>query len=275
MSKYEQGTFVPAIPEIVPPPEPQPEVQSVRKDVSADSAWFVLTLANTTVAVVIIAGMLIDGNTTGKAILFGALYFFPTMSVFVLALTGTITDVIRSAQRQKTERQRIDTWGDLAEQALRWRQSVEDNRRLELERDNLPITLSKRLNEIDAKLDEVYYPPRAGGVQPPPDVAPYDNRGRAAHARELHPVDTTREEAIAWARKLYNDLGEPHPHYVQLSGRAIGRVQNTDIIGSARGKGSDEARLWLLQHRVLLKRPGGYALNLDLVPTERDLRYIE
>lgn len=272
-----RSSYVPAIPDdvLAPPPSPLPEAPLVRDSVRAENAWFVLMVANILVTTIIIAAMLIDGTSTRRAIMWGVVYFAPTTTIFVLALTGTLTDIVRGRQREITERERIAAYADLGEQALRWRQSVEDNRRLELERDSLPATLSKRLNEIDAKLDEVYYPPRAGGVQPPPDVAPYDNRGKAAFARELHPVDTTREEAIAWARKLYNDLGEPHPHYVQLSGRAVGRIQNTDIIGSARGKGSAEARLWLLQRRILLKRPGGYALNLDLVPTERDLRYIE
>lgn len=272
-----RSSYVPAVPDdvLAPPPAPLPEAPLVRDSVRAENAWFVLMVANILVTTIIIAAMLIDGTSTRRAIMWGVVYFAPTTTIFVLALTGTLTDIVRGRQREITERERIAAYADLGEQALRWRQSVEDNRRLELERDSLPATLSKRLNEIDAKLDEVYYPPRAGGVQPPPDVAPYDNRGKAAFARELHPVDTTREEAIAWARKLYNDLGEPHPHYVQLSGRAVGRIQNTDIIGSARGKGSAEARLWLLQRRILLKRPGGYALNLDLVPTERDLRYIE
>lgn len=278
MPDYKQtSTYVPALPEIAPPPTPLPEAPSIARDVSAAGAWFVLTVANVIVATVIIVGMLVDGSSAGNAILLGAAYFFPTMAIFVLALTGTFTDVIRSAQRERTERQRIDVYADLGGQAIAWRIAVEDNRRLELERDNLPATLSKRLTQLESRLDDVYSLP-AEGLQPPPHVTPYDNRKRGAFAAETQPAqDTTREEAIRWAMQLYNDLGDPHPHYVQLTGKpeARGRIQNISVIGSARGAGSEEARLWLLQRRVLLKRPGGYALNLELAPTSRELRYVK
>lgn len=273
-----RSSYVPAVPDdvLAPPPAPLPDAPLVRDSVRAENAWFVLTFANVLVATIIVAGMLVDGSTTGRAILYGSLYFFFTMTIFVLALTGTLTDIVRGRQREITERERIAAYADLGEQAIRWRVKVEDNRRREIERDSLPSTLARRLTQLEAKLDELGEGD-AEGMQPPSYVSAYDNRGQAAFAQELHPADTTRDEAVAWARKLYNDLGEPHPHYVQLSGKesARGRIQHTEIIGSARGAGSAEARLWLLQRRVLLKRPGYYALNLKDFPTERELRYIE
>lgn len=278
MPEY-RDNYVPAIPPDIlpPPPAPRPDGPLVRDAVRADNAWLVLTIANVLVALVIIVGMLVDGSTARRAILFGAVYFFPTMAVFVLALTGTLTDIVRGRQREITERQRIDAYADLGGQAIAWRIAVEDNRRLELERDNLPATLSKRLTQLENRMDDVCSPP-AEGLHPPPHVTPYDNRGRGAFAAETQPAqDTTREEAIRWAMQLYNDIGEPHSHYVQLVGKpeARGRIQNISVIGSARGAGSEEARLWLLQRRVLLKRPGGYSLNLELVPTVRELRYVK
>jgi len=277
MPEY-RNNYVPAVPLDIlpPPPAPTPDVPLVRDAVRADNAWLVLTIANVLVTLIIVSAMLIDGSSTRRAIAYGVSYFAPTTIVFVLALTGTLTDIVRGRQREITERQRIDAYADLGGQAIAWRIAVEDNRRLELERDSLPLTLSKRLTQLESRLDDVYSLP-AEGLQPPPHVTPYDNRGRAAFVQELQPADTTREEAIRWAMQLYNDLGDPHPHYVQLTGKpeARGRIQNISVIGSARGAGSEEARLWLLQRRVLLKRPGGYALNLELAPTSRELRYVK
>lgn len=278
MPETSYRNYVPAIADdLAPPPASQPEIPSIRASVGAEQAWFVLMIANVLVTLIIISAMLIDGSSTRRAIMWGVLYFAPTTTVFVLALTGTLTDVIRSGQRERTERFRIDAYTDLGEKHLDWRLAVEDNRRLELERDNLPATLSKRLTQLESRMDDVYSPP-AEGLHPPPHVTPYDNRKRGAFAAETQPAqDTTREEAIRWAMQLYNDIGEPHSHYVQLTGKpeARGRIQNISVIGSARGAGSEEARLWLLQRRVLLKRPGGYSLNLELVPTVRELRYVK
>lgn len=273
-----RSNYVPAIvpDDISPPPPPQPEPPPIRDSVRGDTAWFILVLSIVLMTLFLFSAMLIDGSSTRQAITAGTRFFTATIGLVVFVLSGTLTDILRAWWHSRTERRRIDAWADLGEQAIRWRQSVEDNRRREIERDSLPSTLARRLTQLEAKLDELGEGD-AEGMQPPSYVSAYDNRGKAAFARELHPVDTTRDEAVAWAMKLYNDLGEPHPHYVQLSGKpeAIGRIQNIRIIGSARGAGSAEALLWLLQRGVLLKRPGGYALNLSEYPSSRDVRYVE
>lgn len=278
MSNQYRSSYVPAIVEDVlpPPPAPHPEPPLTREGVRAETAWLVVTLSIMLMTLVLFTAMIIDGSTARQAINAGTKFFALTMGLVVLILSGALTDILRAWWRERTERRRIDAWADLAEQAISWRIKVEDNRRAELARDSLPVTLSKRLTQLEAALDEARSQD-AGDVQTPSYVAPFDNRGNAAFAQELHPVDTTREEALRWAMQLYLDTGDPNPHYVQLSGKpeARGRIQNIAVIGSARGAGSADARLWLLQRRVLAKRPGGYALNLKDFPTSRELRYVE
>lgn len=277
-----KNSWVPAIPDpeiLPPPPEPLPQAPSIRKDVQAENAWFVLTFANVLVAAIIVAGMLVDGSTTGRAILYGSLYFFLTMTIFVLALTGTLTDIVRGRQREITERERIAAYADLGEQAIRWRQTVEDNRRMEILRESLPGDMSKRLAAVERALLEG----RGGrgdaeGVQPPTWVTPYDNRGRGAFAEDTQPpADTTRDEALAWARGLYlRETGDPDPDAVWLTQKpsSHGKLRG-QMIGSARGDGSNEARLWLLDRRIIVATRGGYMLNLSQYPRADTLYYVD
>jgi len=273
MPDYKQtSTYVPALPEIAPPPTPLPEAPSIARDVSAAGAWFVLTVANVIVATVIIVGMLVDGSSAGNAILLGAAYFFPTMAIFVLALTGTFTDVIRSAQRERTERQRIDAYADLADKALDWRLAVERNRLLELERDSLPADYKRRLAALENELlDRDLDRADADPLRTPTWVQPYPTR------REASPALDARTEALRWAAGLYQEDGTPNPEFVQMTGKetAIGRIQNIRMLGSARGEGSDAARLWLLDHAIILPSRYGYSLNIAKYPRADTLRYVE
>lgn len=269
--------YVPALDDVLsPPPEPAPDAPRIHNEVRAETAWLILTTANVLVTVIIIAAMLVDGTATKRAVLYGILYFAPTTTVFVLALTGTLTDIVRGAQREKTERIRIDAYADLGEQALRWRVQVEDNRRLELQRDALPATLSRRLAQLETELLE-----RSLDADPPQGttfVAPYENRRGGAFAAETQPDhDTTAREAIRWvAANLYNDVGAPNAKTLWLTNRpeSHGRIR-IPVIGSKRGEGSADALRWLCDKRVLVKVPGGYALNLQMCPTKDDLRYVE
>jgi len=256
-----------------------PQAPSIRKDVQAENAWFVLTFANVLVATIIVAGMLVDGSTTGRAILYGSLYFFFTMTIFVLALTGTLTDIVRGRQREITERERIAAYADLGEQAIRWRVKVEDNRRAEIMRDALPADMDKRLARVERRLlDVVDGRGDAEGVQPDTWVTPYDNRGRGAFAAQTQPAqDTTRDEALRWARGLYlRETGDPDPRAVWLTNKpdSHGRLRG-QMIGSARGDGSNEARLWLLDREIVVATRGGYMLNLDQYPRLDTLYYVD
>lgn len=254
--------YVSALDDILtPPPAPLPEAASVASGIRADTAWLVLLSANILVTIIIIAAMLIDGSTTRAAIAYGVIYFAPTTTIFVLALTGTLTDIVRSGQREKTERQRIDAYTTLAEKALDWRLAVESNRQLELQR---PAQLEMRRTHLSAD-----------PVQTPTFVPPYDNRPKGAFAAEVQPIDTTAEEALGFARGLYLDSGKPNPNRVWLTEKpeSHGRLRG-NMVGSKRGEGSNEARLWLLHRRIIVKKPGGYALNLTLFPTRDDLRWV-
>lgn len=273
MPEY-KNNYVPALPPdiLAPPPTPLPDAPLVRNEMRAENAWFVLTLANVLVAVVIIVGMLVDGSTARRAILFGAVYFFPTMAIFVLALTGTITDVIRSGQREKTERFRIDAYADLGEKHLDWRLAVERNRLLELERDALPADYKRRLAALENELlDRDLDRADADPLRTPTWVQPYPTR------REASPALDARTEALRWAAGLYQEDGTPNPEFVQMTGKetAIGRIQNIRMLGSARGEGSDAARLWLLDHAIILPSRYGYSLNIAKYPRADTLRYVE
>ncbi len=269
--------YVPALDDVLaPPPDPLPDAPRVHNEVRAEAAWLVVISANILVTAIIIAGMLIDGTATRRAILSGVLYFAPTTIVFVLALTGTLTDIVRGRQREITERIRIDAYADLAEQALQWRVLVEENRRLELQREAMPADLQRRLAAVEYDLLQRSLP--APGPQTPGStfVTPYDNRKRGAFAEETQPShDTTAAEAIKWVSdELYTDTGAINHKRVLLTGDARGMIVNTKVIGAKRGPGTKEALRWLLDRRVLRKIPGGYALNVDMVPRREDLRYI-
>jgi len=282
MPETSYRNYVPAIADdLAPPPASQPEIPSIRASVSAEQAWFVLMIANVLVTLIIISAMLIDGSSTRRAIMWGVLYFAPTTTVFVLALTGTLTDVIRSGQRERTERFRIDAYTDLGEKHLDWRLAVERNRLLELERDSLPADLKRRLAALERELLERDLDRGdVEGLRPPTWVQPYAARPDHAVGAQPHNAEETpdaRTEALRWASGLYLDNGDPNPELVQLTGKehAVGRLQNIRMLGSARGEGSDAARLWLLDHAIILPGRYGYSLNLDKFPRRDALRYVE
>lgn len=277
-------SFTPAVEEILaPPPAPQPDPPQAQTR-AEPGLGFVVTVANVLLTAIIITGMIVRGTDVGSSILIGAGYFALTTGVYILALTGTLTDVIRGGQQQRTERLRIEVYADLAEQAIQWRLLIEQNRKLELESQAIPADLSRRLAALETEMLERSLP--ADPQQTPSFVTPYDNRspraagpsgrGQAAHAAETQaPHDTTAGEALAWAMTLYTDTGLPDPKRVQLRGKAeaYGKIRG-EVIGSKRGEGSREALLWLLDKRVLKKIPGGYALNLAAFPRREELRYI-
>lgn len=269
-------SYVPALDGIVtPPPAAMPEPPSVTEKIDSTGAWFIVTLSIVLVTIVFIAGMVIDGTTVRYAVNQAVKVFLTAMGLVVIVLSGTLTDIVRGWQREKTERQRIATYAELTTKAFDWRLAVEENRKRELQGEMLPDALARRLNNLEYKLAE--HSLSADPTQPPTYVAPYDNRPRGAFASEMQAVDTTRQEALRWAMSLYTESGAPDPDKLWLTNKpeSHGRLKNTRTIGSARGTGSNEARLWLLHRRVLVKRPGGYALNLQLVPRAEDLRYVE
>lgn len=268
--------YVPALDDVLsPPPEPATEPPLVRNSVSSEAAWFISTLSIVLMTVVLIVSMLVDGSTAKEAVHQGVKFFLGAIALVTVVLSGTLTDMWRGYQHEKTERQRINAYADLGEQALEWRMKVEDNRRLELERDALPATLSRRLAQLETHLLE--HSLDAAPPQGTTWVAPYDNRKGGAFAAETQPAhDTTAQEAIRWvAANLYNDAGAPNAKTLWLTNRpeSHGRIR-IPVIGSKRGEGSADALRWLRDKRVLVKVPGGYALNLQLCPTRDDLRYV-
>ncbi len=261
--------YVPTLEDVLsPPPAPLPEAASVASSVRTDTAWLILTVANVLVTGILVTGMIVDGRTASRAIVWGVIYFLGSMSFFVAVLTGTLTDITRSAQRERTERQRIDAYAQLAEKALDWRLAVESNRQLELQQ-GAPADVRRRLAALEDSLP-------ADPMQTPSFVQPYDNRPKGAFAAEVQPLDTTAHEALKWARGLYTDIGAPNGERLWLTNKkeSHGRIRG-EVIGSKRGGGSNEARLWLLHRRVIVKRPGGYALNIALFPERDDLRYVK
>lgn len=274
-AKYK--SFVPAFDDVIqPPPEPATEPPLVRNSVSSEAAWFISTLSIVLMTVVLIVSMLVDGSTAREAVQQGVKFFLGAIALVTVVLSGTLTDMWRGYQHEKTERRRIDAWADLGEQVIELRMAAEQNRRLELERAALPAALSRRLAALETELLEQRMEPAL--PQTHTFVSPYDNRRGGAFAEETQPeADTTAQEAIRWvSNTLYTDTGEINREHVLLDGKpeARGMIVDTDVIGSKRGPGSKEALRWLLDRHVLFRVPGGYALNVEGYPRRDDLRYI-
>lgn len=280
MPDYKQSSYVPALPpEIVPPPpQPSAEPPLVRDSIDSTGAWFVVTLSISLFTIITIVAMLVDGTAGRAAVAAGVKIFLGAMGLVVFVLSGTLTDIVRGWQREKTERHRIDAYADLGEKHLDWRLAVERNRQAELERDALPADLKRRLGEVERALLEA----RDGrgdteGLQPDTYVAPYDNRARGPLA-PANQTDTTADEALRWAKKLYrDDTGDPDGEMVWLTGKesSHGKLR-CKMLGSARDKtGSDAARLWLLDREIIIAKRIGYCLNLDRYPRRDTLYYVD
>jgi hypothetical protein len=256
---------VPVVDEVVPLPPP-PDVPSKPAIVEANLG-FVITIANLLITAIIITAMMLDGTQAKNAIVAGSIYFAVTMTSFALVITGTLSAIVAALARERTERQRIKAYRVLGELAIQWRQAVEANRTAELQAQAMPIQLQKRIAALETELLEQRVaadPLRRVSTF----VSPYDNRSKAAFAEEVEPpVDTTANEAIGWASGLYNELGQADPAKVQADGRLKMRM-----IGSSRGPGSREAGLWLVHKGVIVKVPGGFALNMRHFRTRESLR---
>lgn len=262
-------SYVSALDDFTPPP-PVVEVQAQPVTVETNLG-FVLTIANLAVTAIIVIAMMIDGTQAKTAIIAGCGYFAVTMTGFALVTTGTFGAVLNGWQRERTERKRVEAYRELGVLAIEWRQAVEANRALELQAQAAPLQLTRRIAALETELLERQV--NAGGVQPPSTfVTPYDNRNHAAFA-EMPTVDTTAQEAVAWLSGLYNDVGQPDPRKIQMSGdsAALGRLK-VRMLGSKRGTGSKEAGLWLLQQGAVRKVEGGYQLNLKHYPMRESLR---
>lgn len=260
MQKHEYDqTYVPAFDDIyTPPPPPPTEPYTPPKSTGEAGLGSVLTAANLFVTIVLVTGMLINGEQVGRALVVGAVYFTVTTPIYAVIVTGSLTAIVTVWQREKTERHRIDAYADTAELALTWRIKIEENRRLEMQARALPT-------------DWPQLP--ADPAQTPTQhtfVPPYDNRPRGAFADPLQP-DSTAHEALNWVMGLYLADGQPDPAQVQTSGERTGWLK-VRMLGSKRGSGSKEAGIWLLQHRVILRAPGGYKLNLTRYPHRARLR---
>lgn len=279
--EYKQGaglpqtwqTYVPALEEVQPPPPPpmaieyeQPEQPNAQQ---TQAGLIVIVAANLLVTAIIICVMLFDGSKASDALERGTRYFAVTTPLYLIIITGTLTRVVARMARESTERQRIKSYERVMVTALEWRKAIEANHALYLQAQALPSDFGRRLAQLEHESLERGI---AGGVQTPSTfVAPYDNRSQAAHAPET--PDSTAQEALMWARGLYGDNGAPDPRQVHVSGEKAGWLKGR-MLGSKRGVGSKEAGLWLLQHKVILRAPGGYLLNLERFPRRESLRLL-
>lgn len=255
----------PVIDDVVTLPPPAPESAS-KNTANETNLGFVVTAANLLVTAIIITAMLVDGQQAGRAILVGAAYFAITMTSFTILITGTLSTIVASVGREKTERLRIEAYRELGESAINWRIRVEDNRAMEIQAQALPRDIQRRLATLEEEAIE-----RSTNVDPlrTPStyIAPYSNVSEAAHSDIAPQVDTTAQEAVAWLRALYDDTGEADRSKLQSDGRLKIRM-----LGSSRGPGSREAGLWLINKGVIRKVPGGFALNLKHYPTRESVR---
>lgn len=259
---------VPVVDEIAPLPPPPPEAPSKPIPVETNLG-FIVTSANLLITGIIITAMMVDGTQAKNAIIVGALYFAITMASFALVVTGTLSTIVAALAKERTERQRIDAYQALGEQAIEWRREVEANRAAEIQAQSLPTQLTRRIAALEEELLE-----RRLSTDPLRNVAtfvaPYDNRSQAAHAdapRVAPAVDTTAQEAIAWLNDLYDELGNADRRKVRPDGRL--RVR---MLGSTRGPGSRDAGRWLIDRGAILKVEGGFALNMRYFRTRENVR---
>ncbi|MCC6454481.1 MAG: hypothetical protein IT328_06020 [Caldilineaceae bacterium] len=262
--------YAPGVDEVMSPPQAPIEIEAQEASPNSQqtqAGLIVIVSANLAMTAIIICAMLFDGRQVEAALQRGILYFALTTPLFLIIITGSLSKILGRWSREKTERQRIKAYERVMVVAFQWRQAVESNRAAELQAQALPTQLTRRIAALETELLERSV--SAGGVQPPSTfVSPHDNRSNAAFAAETEPqVDTTANEAISWASGLYNELGQADPTKVQADGRLKVRM-----IGSSRGPGSREAGLWLIQKGVIVKVPGGFALNMRHFRTRESLR---
>jgi len=217
-------------------PPPPPAIETPQQAIVSDATLGTFALAaNILITTIIVVAMLVDGTQARTAIVVGSVYFAASSFVFAVVTTGTMTSVINSYQRERTERARVAAYLALGTMALHWRMEVERNRFVEAETvqplRTPPAVPAERLSPLTTF------------------VAPYVDEQRAAL------------EGIAWAEKLYDASGAIDPRKVHADGRLRIRV-----IGSKRGGGNREAGAWLLRQGVIRKATGGYALNVDRFP---------
>lgn len=252
-------TYIPAFDDIwtpLPPPGDASSPTQSSPTTGEAGLGLVLTAANLFVTIVLVAGMLINGEQVGRALVVGAIYFTITTPVYAVIATGSLTAIVTVWQRERTERHRIDAYADTTELALTWRIKIEENRMLELQAQAQPLPQLADPVQTGAARDTF--------------VPAYDNRSAAAFVDNRRP-DTTAQEAINWVNALYLPTGQPDPAQVQTTGERTGWLK-TRMLSSKRGTGSAEAGLWLLQRHVILRAPGGYKLNLTRYPTRDRLR---
>lgn len=266
-------TYIPAVDDILSPPLPPPPIEANAKPAQNLDAGlgFVVVTANVLVTAIIIIGMLVDGQQVSKAIVTGSAYFALTSILHAFIHTGALSAIIGVWQREKTERLRIESYQELGEQAIAWRVRIEDNRALELQMQAMPADMARRLTQVENDLMEqrLAVDPMQGVST---FVSAYDNTSKAAFAKEVQQVDTTAQEALTWARGLYLDTtGLPDPSQVHISGDQKGWLR-VRMLGSKRGEGSKDAGLWLLDHKIILRVPGGYKLNTKYYPRRESLR---
>ncbi len=264
--------YVAALEDLAPPPAHIEMQHTAPHPVIETTLGFVLTIANLLITAMIITAMILDGTQAMNAIIIGSAYFAVTMVLFSLVVTGSLSAIVASSAHERTERQRIESYEVLGALAIEWRRDVERNRTLELQAEARPLQLTRRIAALENELLERSLD--TGGLHTPINfVTPYSNVSTAAHSDTGTQVDSSAQEAVAWASSLYDDLGQPDKRKVQLVGEigSIGRLK-IRVIGSNRGSGSRDAGLFLLKHNVIKKVSGGYQFRLDSFPTRESLR---
>lgn len=244
MSQHNTGrpytTYVPAVDDILSPPPP-PENAQPQRSQDTTGLGFVVVSAHVLVGIILVVGMVINGEEAGRALLIGGIYCALTVVFSVFVVSGALSDMVAVWQREKTERFRIDAYAETAALAIEWRQAVERNRELEMMAQRRPP--AHPLPEVP-EFTSTYVPPQAEEVV---------------------------REAKRWARGLYGDDGQPDPRKVQLNGDKRGWLR-VRMLGSKRDAGSRAAGAWLIDRHFIRDVPGGYVVNLAHFPDRESVR---
>lgn len=213
------------------------EVATTQPATTEANLGFVLTVANLMLTALLITGMLIKGSAVQTALLIGGTYFAATTIAFVFVITGALTAMVNSWQRETTERLRVEAWRELGAMAIEWRLAVEETRQMELG-GRRPAASVERVSPLTT-----YVAPVADG-------------------------EAAQVEGVRFAMGLYDTRGRPDPKRLHADGRLKIRM-----IGSKRGSGSRDAGRWLLRAGIIRRVRGGYALDISRYPTRDSLRH--
>lgn len=197
--------------------------------VADTSGWsIIVTSANVLLAIILIVGMLFDGQSIVLSIITGAAYYFLSTVTVVGLASGQLSTMWRAWLVASTEKHRVDAYEYLAERKM----------------------------ELDA-------PQTVQTVQPVRQLPADPVQTPTALPHNYVPAYTAQAvgEAWEWVSTLYDSAGMLDMRRVRK-----GYIQG-EIVGSKRHGGNAEALELLRSLNMVAQAKGGYVFNVKRYPT--------